>query len=132
MLDYSRAPAVACDELLARFVLFSSHIRKGEHSVKPDAFMPHPRVETSLTRHVEATTHELWQEGLRVASIRGTHLHGRADVSALAFAAESLAVVARPLQENPNHADAIGWPPDKAAQKMIATEIARKSKLVYR
>jgi len=92
--------------------------------------MPHPRVETSLTRHAEATTHELWQEGQRVASIRGTRLHGRADVRALVFSAESLTVVARPLPENPNHADAIGWPSDKAAQKMIATEIARKSQLV--
>jgi hypothetical protein len=90
--------------------------------------MPHPRVELSLTRHLEAADQDLWNEGVRVASIRATTLYGRADVSEAAFAAEELTVVATPIPENPNHADATNWPADKPAQKIKALQIAGKAK----
>jgi len=128
MLDPARIPPVAPSELLARFVLFSGHIRSSDNTVKPDAFMPHPHVELSLTRHLEATDDEIWQEGERVAAARGT-LHGSADVVASAFLDESLRVEAKPIGVNPNHADATGWPPEKAEQKIKAISIARKCKL---
>ncbi len=132
MLDPNQVPPVAANELLARFIVSSSQIRKSDHTVKPDAFMPHPRVETSLTRHRETTVEEIWLEGERVAAIRQATLHGRADVRTSAFIDEDLTVEAKPLPENPNHADAIGWPTDKPAQKMKATEISLKSELVYK
>jgi hypothetical protein len=130
VLDSTNVPPVASDEVLARFVVHSSHIRKSNNTVKPDAFMPHPRVELSLTRHRDATVEELWREGERIAAIRNAVLHARADVKASAFIEEDLIVEARPFPENPNHADALGWPADKPAQKMKATEIALMSKLV--
>jgi hypothetical protein len=89
--------------------------------------MPHPRVELSMTRHREATEEELWKEGKRVATIRSVTLYGRADISEAAFMAEELKVEANPIAENPNHADAIGWPAEKPAQKIKALQIARKA-----
>jgi len=130
MLDPANIPPVSRDELLARFVISSNHIRGSNNTVKPDAFIPHPRLELSLTRHLAATEDELWKEGERVATIRSKTLYGRADVLAEAFEAEDLTVEAKPILENPNHADAINWPADKAQQKMKATEIASKSHFV--
>jgi len=93
--------------------------------------MPHPRVELSLTRHLEATDAELWHEGIRVAALRARPLYGRAVIAARVFIDEGLSVEAKPiLPENPNHADATNWPPDKPSQKMIALQIAAKAKYI--
>jgi hypothetical protein len=131
VLDPANVPPVAVDELLSRFVLFPKHVRSSDNTVKQDAFMPHPRVELSMTRHVEATEAELWQEGERVALIRTRPLYGRAVVCVREFVNEGLVVVAKPIvPENPNHADAVNWPTEKASQKMIALQIAVKSAYV--
>lgn len=130
MLDPSHVPAVTSDELMGRFIIFSKHIRPSDNTVKPDAFVPHPQVELSVTRHREATEDELWKEGRRVAAFRTARLYGRADVAANTFEKEDLTVVEKPIAENPNHADVIDWPADKAAQKMKAREIANKAVFV--
>jgi hypothetical protein len=131
MLDPAQIPPVGSDELLARFIIFSKHFRPSNNTVKPDAFIPHPHLQLSLTRHREATEYEIWREGERVAKARNAMLYGRADVTAGAFESEELSVVANPIiPQNPNHADAINWPGDKPAQKMKAVEIASKSQFV--
>lgn len=131
MLDPDHVPAVSSDELLARFIIFSRHFRPSDNTVKADAFMPHPQVELSVTRHREAKEDELWQEGIRVAAIRFATLYGRADVKAETFEGEGLSVVARPIgTENPNHADVVNWPAEKPAQKLKAREIAIKSQFL--
>ena len=129
MLDPAAVSAVAADETLARFILRFSHVRH-DRTVKPDAFVPHPLVELSVTRHREATAAELWNEGMRVASLRDLRLYGRADVQASNITAEQLTIVPKPIPRNPNHADVIGWPDEKPQQKMKALEIARKSTFV--
>ena len=48
------------------------------------------------------------------------------------FAGENLSVEAKPIPENPNHADVINWPGDKPTQKMKAVEIASKSVLALK
>jgi hypothetical protein len=130
VLDPANVPPLEAGEILARYILASSHFRRSDNSVKPDAFIPHPRIELSLTRHFQATEEELWNEGRRVSLLRQLTLYGRADVSVDAFLSESLQVVAKPLPENPNHADAIGWPANKAEQKIKALEIARNAAFV--
>jgi hypothetical protein len=133
MLDPNSVPPVESGELLARFVLFSRHFRSSDRTVKPDAFMPHPLIELSLTRHRDITDVELWREGERVTSLRKeATLYGRADVSVSAFTNQGLRVEAKPIPENPNHADAVNWPTDKSAQKLIALEIAGKAQFVTR
>ena len=106
MLNLSRIPPVAEDELLARYILSSRHIRSSDNTVKPEAFMPHPHTELSLTRHIQATPEELWHEGERIAALRNLQLYGRADALVTAFTDQTLTVVAAPILENPNHANA--------------------------
>jgi hypothetical protein len=130
MLDPAQVPAVDSDELLARFIIFSKHFRPSDNTVRPDAFIPHPQVDLSVTRHREATEDDLWQEGKRVAAIRSATLYGRADVAAKTFESEELSVVPKPIDENPNHAEVIDWPAEKPAQKMKAREIANKADFV--
>lgn len=60
MIDPSNVPQVADDETLARYILQRSHIRGSDHPVKPDAFIPHPYTDLSVTRHLMATESELW------------------------------------------------------------------------
>lgn len=51
MIDPANVPEVGPDEALARFVLHGSHIRRSNQTVKPDAFIPHPYRDLSVTRH---------------------------------------------------------------------------------
>lgn len=127
MLVPERVPPVAPDEQVARFVLFSRHFRSSDHTVKPDAFIPHPHADLSVMRHLQAAEDEIWQEGRRVATARDVSLYGRADVSVTTFRAQSVDVVAAPIPENPNHANAVGWANEKAEQKLKAIEIALKA-----
>lgn len=120
-------PPVTDDELLARFVLFSRWIRS-DKTVRPDAFIPHPYPDLSVTRHEGLPEPELWQLGQEVATLRNLTLYGRADVRARAVKAQSLSI--QPTPEPRNHANINGWPPDKPAQKIIAQEIAAAAEYV--
>jgi hypothetical protein len=57
-------------------------------------------------------------------------LHGRADAQVFVFEQQQLQVVADPIKDNPNHANVIGWPKEKPAQKILAQEIAGASSKV--
>jgi hypothetical protein len=127
VLDLAHVPPVEPNELLSRFILFSRHVR-ADKTVRPDAFVPHPLPELSLTRHRDATDDELWREGERVeAAIREATLYGRAEVVATAFLDQQLSIEAKPIPANPNHVDVTNWPAEKSAQKMKALEIAKVS-----
>lgn len=132
MLDPSEIPTVAAEELLARYVLFSKHIRSSDQTVKPDAFVPHPHRDLSVTRHLQATDSELWNVGAQIANSRRCTLYGRADLQAQACIVQNLRVQAAPLPDNPNHADITNWPAEKSQQKMIAIEIAAAATLKAR
>ncbi len=129
MFDSHDVPPVDSSESLARYILFSSHVRSNR-TIKPDALIPHPHLELSVTRHRNATEEELWSEGKRVSGLRRATLHGRADLAATVFEAEGLTVEASPLPENPNHADVRNWPLDKPAQKMKAMVIATSARFL--
>lgn len=122
---------VSSDERLARFILFSGWIRSNE-SVRPDAFIPHPYLDLSVTRHKGLTRQELWQIGQGIADARPTTLYGRADIRAREVRRQSLDVEPKPVAENPNHANVSGWPTDKPAQKIIAQELAANANFVPR
>lgn len=130
MLDPLDIPLVQNDEMLARAIVVSGWIRSSDNTVKQDAFMPHPYVELSMTRHAGATEAELWADCRRVAALRQRTLHGRADLNAGAFVEQGLRVEAAPLPENPNHVNATGWPTERSAQKLMALEIANRAKFL--
>lgn len=118
---------VAADEQLARFVLFSKWLRSDE-TVRSEAFMPHPHVDLSVTRHQSLSEHEIWSTGQGVAGVRGATLYGRADIRASDALRQSLDVESAPVPNNPNHANIIGWPEQKPAQKVIALQLAAAAK----
>jgi len=131
MLNPLCVPDVDPDELLSRFVLTRRHIHGHTGALKADAFMPHPHDSLSVTRHLQATEGEIWRIGADVARQRGKTLCGRGDVLAASYADQKLRAEKDPVPGNPNHVNIRGWPlNDKAAQKMIALEIAAVAKFV--
>lgn len=130
MIDPANVADVTTDEVLARFVVQSSHIRRSNQSIKPDAFIPHPYPDLSVTRHLSAVDAELWAVGEQVAATSGKTLYGRGDFQASVCLIQRLVVRAAPVAGNPNHANVSGWPSDKPAQKSIAQEIAAAAMFV--
>ncbi len=130
MIDPANVPDVGSDELLARYVLQRSHIRGSDQTLKPDAFIPHPHTDLSVTRHILATDAEVWSVGQQIAGARGRTLYGRGDFRTAVCLKHQLVVRAAPIEGNPNHADVSGWPGDKPAQKSIAQEIAAVTSFV--
>ena len=122
--------SVLPDETLARFILQSCHIRKGDNTVKPEAFVPHPYQDLSVTRHLGLTQAEIWTVGEDVARQTGKNLHGCADNQASSYLDQALQVLPDPTPSNPNHANVVGWPQEKAMQKIIALEIAARSSFI--
>lgn len=125
MMDPEKIPPVASEEILARYVVFQSHFRRSNKTVRPEAFVPFPHTEMSVTRHLLAMESELWRIGRDVAEARGRTLYGRADFSAETCRSIRLVVDPAPLDTNPNHANVREWPAEKEQQKMIAIELAR-------
>jgi hypothetical protein len=118
---------VSDEEWLARFIFQRNHIRS-DQTVKPNAFIPHPWPNLSVTRHVGLTEHDLWEAGREIAEVRPATLYGRADVHATTITAQSLKIV--PTATPRNHANITGWPSDKPSQKIIAQEIAAAAQFV--
>jgi len=113
------------DEWLARYILRRDHVRP-DGTVKPDPFIPYKRVELSVTRHIDLEEADIWKIGQTVANKRASLLHGRADARVAVFLGQRLRVAAAPLIDDPNHANVLGWPPDKQRQKEIAVEIVKE------
>ena len=132
MIDPANVPAVTDGEILARFATQRSQFHRGERTVKPDLFTPHPHTELSVMRHRDASLEEIWQVGRAIAADMNRTLYGRADISADACNVGDLFVVASPiLPGNPNHADIKGWPPEKEDKKSLAQKlVAAATKLI--
>ncbi|MFL5245109.1 MAG: hypothetical protein ACJ8FY_23650 [Gemmataceae bacterium] len=123
MIDPGNVPEVTPEEMLARYIFQSSHIRRGNGTVKPDAFIPPANLQCSVTRHLQATEDEIWTVGESLGRQRQQTLHGRADFAAQTCIKQGLAVRKAPLEGNPNHANVTNWPVDKPTQKIIAQEL---------
>jgi hypothetical protein len=131
--------AVAPNEPLARYIVYSKWIRNSDHTIKPNAFIP-PDTDLSVTRHLQLTEESLWKIGSTIAS--GMHpkrsLYGRADVEAHSVFAQNLKVLPDPVEpdnrdhpnHNPNHANITNWPLEKDVKKMCALEIAKAASFV--
>ena len=130
MLDPDNVADVNNSEMLARYATQSSHFRRIDWTAKQDLFFPHPHIELSVTRHINATEDEMWQIGRNVAELQNKTLYGRADVKAEVFIEQELTLRKAPLANNPNHANTVGWATDKPNQKSKAQLIAAKSTFV--
>ena len=121
MTEQPTPPPVADAEWLARFILFAKWLR-ADRTVRPDAFIPHPWPNLSVTRRLGLDEEELWRIGQNVADQRSLPLYGRADVRARAIRKHRLDI--QPTPEPRNHVNITGWPKEKPAQKITAQEIA--------
>ncbi|MEK7826618.1 MAG: hypothetical protein AAB299_02595, partial [Thermodesulfobacteriota bacterium] len=110
MTEQPTPPHVADDEWLARFILFARWLR-ADRTVRPDAFIPLPWPDLSVTRHLGLAEAELWRIGQNVAHQRTLPLYGRADIRARSIRRQQLDIA--PTPEPRNHANITGWPKDK-------------------
>ena len=123
-------------ELVARFVLSKRRFRSSDQYVKPEAFMPHPHTDLSVTRHKGISVEKIWKHGKAVArekaasEKRDVPLIGRADLRVSDVRKQSIQAIPDPIWKNWNHANLIGWPSDKPQQKIIALEIAAEAQYV--
>jgi hypothetical protein len=117
------------EELVSRFITSSRWYRPLDNTVKADAFIPHPWPDLSVSRHKDLNEAQLWKIGEEITKSRAqtTNLHGRADLTVGQIKETRLHVEPQPVPENLNHAVITGWPPDKAAQKILAQELAAAS-----
>ena len=123
--------SVEDDEKLARIILVEKHVRRENMTLKPEAFLPYKHVELSVIRHRELTECELWEISHEVAAKRGRTLVGRGDFLARVARTQNLDAVAAEGPEMPrNHADIVGWPPEKPIQMIRAVEIAASASFV--
>ncbi len=122
------APSVVADEeRLARFILFSKWIRNSDQTVRPDAFIPFPYPDLSVTRHLYLSEEAIWGIGQGIANTGRKTLYGRADFYVAAVLKQLLKVESDPSPDNPNHANIVNWPASKPAQKIIAQQLAADS-----
>ncbi len=134
MLSLEDIPEVDAQEGLSRFVYSSGHIRRSNQTLKPNAFLPDPHDNLSVTRDREATDDELWTVGRTIADDRSraesrtVTLHGRGDVLANTYRAAGLTVEPDPVADNPNHTLIKGWDmSEKAKRLQRCQEIAEKT-----
>ncbi len=111
------------DELLARFIKYKRHIRENG-TVRHNAFIPYPYSGLSVIRHFGLNEDELWDIGKSIID----RLHGRADIIAIEVRNQGLRI--EPTATPQNHANILGWPPEKESQKIIALELASKALFV--
>lgn len=120
---------VANNELLARFIVFNGWLRS-DKSVKQDAFIPYPNKQLSVTRHLGLSEEAIWKCGAQAAPAPPRRLIGRADIKTDAVRAQALDVLAHPEKGNDNHANIVGWPETKDAQKIKALALAAIARFV--
>ncbi len=115
----------ACEEL-ARIILSERHVRS-DGTVRPEAFIPHPRLDLSVIRLKDLSIPDIWSVGATVAQQRQKKLIGRADTKVKIYLECRLKIVFAPLPDIQNHANVTGWPPTKEEQKALAQMIAKNS-----
>jgi hypothetical protein len=119
------------EERISRFILYSRWFAASKGRVKPDAFIPHPHIELSVSCTEGLEDHVIWESGKQVVANHPNQptLHGRADLQAKTVFNQGLTIERddTPLY----HANIRGWSPDdKDAQRSKAIELAAASTLV--
>ena len=133
-LHFENLPSeIAENEQFTRFLVHSNQFRTGNGGrVMPSALLPlnnkkRARWETSTHRTDGLSQLDVWRLGYRfvenVANNRRIKARGSGSVATVLAQALQFDVNGRPY---PRHADIIGWPDDKHARMMQATQIANR------
>ena len=130
MIDPGNVPPVEESELLARVILNSGEFRKGNNTIKPQAFIPYRHVELSVNRHRDCSNEEMWTLCRQVASARDKQLYGLTNILAENCRQIELDVVKAPIAGNPNHANVVGYPEAKEDQILLGQKLADNASLL--
>ena len=118
-------------ERISRFLFYNRWFARQAQRIKPDAFIPHPHIELSVSCSEGLTETEVWKVGQQTAEARsdGRPLLGRGDLTARDFREQGLEIE---RDDNPMyHANIRGWSQNgKDAQRMKAIELAARAKLI--
>jgi Tfp pilus assembly protein PilX len=121
---------VTADERISRFLFYHRWFAPTTKRVKPDAFIPHPHVELSVSCTEGLDEPLVWGLGEQAAKSHSNQptLHGRADLKAEAFFQQGLKII---RDDQPRyHANVTGWPSSgKDAQRIKAIELAAAATL---
>ena len=127
MSDGAVTNALALGEPLARFLCSSSWFGRESGRVKYSAFMPRNGA-TSVFRVAGLDDLEVWEIGRRlVAGPAGRSLHGHAALQVVHV--KSCSLILRADDSPPRHAEILGWPEEKGAQRFAAERLAAGSDL---
>lgn len=117
--------AISTSEQLSRFVLYHSHVKSSDSTVRYAAFLPKDG-QTSVFRVSGIADSDIWDIGNdEVAFKRNLPLVGRADISVAAVLNSGLQVA--PHEPPPRHANIVNWPEEKSAQRLKAMELAAEA-----
>jgi hypothetical protein len=124
------ATGLSPQEPLARFLCSSSWFVRLSARVKYSAFMPFHGA-TSVFRISALRDPEVWEIGERlVAGPTGRHLHGHAALRVTHVVRAELMLA--PDDRPPRHANIVGWPAEKGAQRFLAEQLAGEAELRLR
>lgn len=119
------------DEMTTHFIFARDHFNQAKNTVSAAAFMPPKDKRLSIYRIHCCEEEKIWWLGDWYVSRRRTDkkaVLARGDLQALEF--ERVQLEIRPERNpHPRHANVLGWPADKPAQKMKAVELAHKARL---
>jgi hypothetical protein len=115
------------EENLSRYLFNKNHFSSKNGRVKYNAFLPNQNGKTSVFRTSELSNDEIWRIGDDVADEREMTLLGRGEICARHVVEQGLELDAN--DDPPRHADIIGWPEEKSAQKLIAIELESNAEL---
>jgi hypothetical protein len=117
------------DEPITRFLTSrKNHFSSKNNVVKPGAFLPYPRTETSVFRTIDLPEERIWNLWKNYVDRGQKPLCGRADLQTRTVIDVKLRLV--PDDVPPRHANIVGWPPEKDEQKAFAIALAEHSSLV--
>ena len=123
---------VSPDEPVARFINQQAYYRKGNKTVKHNAFMPSRQGEVSIYRTDQLDESEIYEIGDKYVGVpQNKQILGYASIEVSDIEKHELSVESAP-SIHPRHANIIVWPDIKSSQKMIAMEIAEEAGLHLR
>lgn len=128
----TRGP-VDLGEVLSRFLTQpGNHFVPTTGRVRYAAFLPNKGLQTSVYRISGLTDEDVWSLGdLFVAGPLGTRIAARADIEVTIVVNCGLAVDPDGVP-HPGHANIVGWPELRSAQKLVAIKLAEAASCVLR
>lgn len=128
-MSSDRFMTVENHERLSRFFFFSKWFTPSTKRISPNAFVPHPYINLSVSCTQGLTEAEIWETGKVTQNLlrEPRKLYARGDISTKHILTERLQLIRddKPLY----HANISNWPEDREIQREIAVRIVAQASL---